>query len=332
MRHSSPSIHPPNRRTHPPGEPATPPPDSLGGVPLSSRTSAPPSNRKVPPPKPKRSRRRDRAVKRLGDFIQRLQLLTGVLVVIAAAVLVAWGLRRYLHKSPRFSISTVTVEGTRRLTRKRITQAAGVAPGTNIFQIDEHAAEAKLTSTDPWVDSATIRKELPDTLHVKIVERDPRLLANIGGRLFVIDEKGEPFKELEPGDPTDFPVLTGLRPEELDNDRASAVARIRLALALVADLEDHGVSARFPIQELHLDELGGIAVVAGTEGLSLVFGEPPYRHKVEKAARIFSELRARQVKAESIFLDNRAHPERVVVRMRNDGNSSKNAEKAESSR
>ncbi|MBM4359427.1 MAG: FtsQ-type POTRA domain-containing protein [Deltaproteobacteria bacterium] len=263
----------------------------------------------------------------MGAFIQRLQMVTGVLVVLAASVLVAWGLRRYLHQSPRFSVANVVVEGTRRLSSQRVARAAGLSAGRNIFEVDERSAEAKLLANDPWVESVKIRKELPDKVHVRIVERDPRLAANIDGKLMLVDGKGNPFKEAEAGDPMDFPIVTGLRAEQLQKDREGVLGRIRTALELLGDLDDEKVSERFPIQEVHLDEVGGVTVVAGVEALSLVFGEPPYRTKVQKAARVFGELRARQAKAEVVFLDNRAHPERVVVRMRNERASARGAEK-----
>jgi len=242
---------------------------------------------------------------------------TGVIVVMAASVLVAWGLRRYLHQSPRFAVANVVVEGANRLTTARVTRGAGVAVGNNIFDIDEDAAAARVMA-DPWVESAKVRKELPETLHIHVTERDPRLLASIEGKLFLVDGRGSVFKESEPGDPADFPVVTGIRAEELKNDPESVGRRLRGALELLADLDQERVSERFPIQELHLDEIGNITVTAGAEGLSLVFAEPPYRAKVKKAVRIFAELRGRQAKADVVFLDNRAHPERVVVRVRNE--------------
>src|SRR5207244_2204490 len=84
------------------------------------------------PPKPKPPTR---------PWLQRLSLFTGVMVVMAASVLVAWGLRRYLHHSPRFSIATVDVQGNHRLTPLQIAKSAGITTGDNIFDLDEeHAA------------------------------------------------------------------------------------------------------------------------------------------------------------------------------------------------
>jgi cell division protein FtsQ len=250
-------------------------------------------------------------------LFQKLQVMTGVIVVVAASVMVAWGLRRYLHKSPRFAVTSVVVDGVKRLSPQRVSRAAGIAAGNNIFDIDEESAAAKVR-VDPWVESAKVQKALPSTVHIRVVERDPRLAANIDGKLFLVDGRGLPFKEAEPGDPVDFPIVTGLRAEELARDGESTSRKLRTALELLADLDEERVAERFPVQEVHIDDLGQLTAIVGAEALSLVFGEPPFRAKVQKAARIFAELRTRQAKAEVLFLDNRAHPERVVVRMRNE--------------
>jgi len=238
-------------------------------------------------------------------------------VVVAASVMVAWGLRRYLHKSPRFAVTNVVVDGVKRLSPQRVSRAAGIAAGHNIFDIDEESAAAKVR-VDPWVESAKVQKALPSTVHIRVVERDPRLAANIDGKLFLVDGRGLPFKAAEPGDPVDFPIVTGLRADELARDAESTSRKLRTALELLAELDEERIAERFPVQEVHIDELGQLTAIVGAEALSLVFGEPPFRAKVQKAARIFAELRTRQAKAEVLFLDNRAHPERVVVRMRNE--------------
>jgi cell division protein FtsQ len=57
-------------------------------------------------------------------------------------------------------------------------------------------------------------------------------------------------------------------------------------------------------------------VTIGREAIALSLGQPPYRDKIEEASRILNEVARRKANASVIFLDNDAHPERVVVRMR----------------
>jgi cell division protein FtsQ len=56
--------------------------------------------------------------------------------------------------------------------------------------------------------------------------------------------------------------------------------------------------------------------VVGKSGLELVLGGPPFRRKIDQAARVVAELDVRGARADAIMLDNDARPERVVVRMR----------------
>ncbi len=258
-----------------------------------------------------------RGPKPSSGWFQRVQLMTGVIVVIAASILVAWGLRRYLHKSPRFAIAQVTVQGNRRLGPQAVVKQAGLATGDNVFDVDEDRCRAALQH-NPWIESAKVQKELPDTVRITIVEREPRLLANIDDRLLLADGHGVLFKETEPGDPTDLPIVTGIKPADVVRDRDGVTLRMRRVLDLLADLEAEQIPERLPIQEVHIGGDGDLTVFAGTDGVALTFGQPPYRLKVEKGKRILAELRARRVKADALFLDNRAHPERVVVRMRSD--------------
>ena len=50
--------------------------------------------------------------------------------------------------------------------------------------------------------------------------------------------------------------------------------------------------------------------------MQLVLGGPPFRRKLDQAARVVAELDKRGAKADAIMLDNDTRPERVVVRMR----------------
>ena len=248
-------------------------------------------------------------------WTRRLQLMVGVVVVIAASLLVAWGLRRYLRSSPRFAVRVVHVEGNARRSTHQLSQRAGIAVGKNIFEIEETVAKADLEA-DPWISSATVTTDLPHSVYVKVVEREARALASIDRTLYLVDLNGDIFKELEEGDPHDLPVVTGIEPDAVARDRQAVTIRVRRALDLVSDLDKAGIAKRYPIQEIHIHPDTSLTLTMGTSGLALAFGTPPYRNKIAKADRILGELRHRQVKPAMIFLDNDAHPERVVVRMK----------------
>ena len=91
---------------------------------------------------------------------------------------------------------------------------------------------------------------------------------------------------------------------------------IRRAIDLAAEYEHGTLAKRIPLGEVHVQADGAFLLVVGHDAMSLVLGAPPFRRKLDQAARVVAELDKRGAKADSIMLDNDARPERVVVRMR----------------
>jgi cell division protein FtsQ len=58
------------------------------------------------------------------------------------------------------------------------------------------------------------------------------------------------------------------------------------------------------------------SLVVGKSAMQIVLGTPPFRRKLDQAARIVAELDRRGARADAIMLDNDTRPDRVVVRMR----------------
>jgi cell division protein FtsQ len=127
---------------------------------------------------------------------------------------------------------------------------------------------------------------------------------------------GKPFKRADLGDPVDLPVVTGVRPESLAEDREGATRTIRRAIELSAEFERSEIGARLPLQEVHVAPDGTFALVVGRVAMQVVLGGPPFRRKLEQAARVVAELERRGARADAILLDNDTRPDRVVVRMR----------------
>jgi cell division protein FtsQ len=136
------------------------------------------------------------------------------------------------------------------------------------------------------------------------------------GELWIATAEGEPFKRVELGDPVDLPLVTGLGPDALADDRAGAMRTISRAIDLAAEYEHGALARRLPLQEVHVAADGGFALVVGKNAMELVLGPAPFRRKLDQATRVVAELEGRGAKADAIMLDNDARPERVVVRMR----------------
>jgi cell division protein FtsQ len=286
----SPVIQP-NRRVKTPRQPLDVSPEAMPGPPPPSKRTPPPSR-----------------------ILAALRTALGIVLVVSAALGVAWAARRHVMTSPRFAVTEIDVVGHERRTADVIAAESGVTAGANVFSLDLDGARARILA-DPWISQATLARRLPGTILIQITERKPAALVALRDT-YLATAEGEPFKKLEPGDPIDLPLVTGLRQEALDDDREGTMRTIRRAIDLAAEYEHGGLARRLPLEEVHVDTDGTFAVVVGRGGLSLVLGGPPFRRKLDQASRVVAELDKRGAKADSIMLDNDSRPERVVVRMR----------------
>jgi cell division protein FtsQ len=227
---------------------------------------------------------------------------------------VAWTARRHVLTSPRFALTEIDVVGNQRRTHDALVAESGLTLGANIFTLDLDSARAKLAS-DPWIAEVTLARRLPGTILVQVTEREAAALVALGD-VYLCTPQGEPFKTMEPGDPIDLPIVTGIRPDSLADDHEGAVRTIRRATDLAFEYEHSPLAKRAPLEEVHVAADGTFAMVVGSDATRLVLGGPPFRRKLDQAARVIAELERRSARADTIMLDNDTRPERVVVRVR----------------
>jgi cell division protein FtsQ len=237
--------------------------------------------------------------------------------VIAAACSVglALGVRHHVMGSPRFSVRHFEVKGNARRTVQQVVAWSGVANGANIFRVNPEDVRVRLEQ-DPWIAMAEVERKLPSTLRIFVRERDAAAVVSVGSDLYLATSEGELFKRLEPGDPNQLVVVTGI--DDVGGPGAKEWARKQLkrAFEVIELFERRGPGKKMALQQVHLAADGTIRLVAGGDAMSIELGREPYAQKIMRASRVVEEVTRRHARASAIFLDNEAHPERVVVRMR----------------
>ncbi len=103
---------------------------------------------------------------------------------------------------------------------------------------------------------------------------------SLGEHLYLVTREGEPFKEIQSGDPYDLPLITGASPENLARDRPREIERIRTGLEVLHQFERVPLSKVYPAEEVHLADAGDVTLTAGKEGVSLELGTGPWRKKL----------------------------------------------------
>lgn len=126
-----------------------------------------------------------------------------VFTVIAVLVLLVWGTHKLRQpgvlpiEHVRFELGAV--EGA------RLRQAVGAQVTGNFFTVDLRAIERALTGLS-WIESASVRREWPDTLSIRVSEYEA--VARWGADS-LLSRAGHVFKPQDGEMPDDLPVLHG---------------------------------------------------------------------------------------------------------------------------
>lgn len=114
------------------------------------------------------------------------------------AMTAAWG----------FAVDNVEVEGRARASREAILNALDVARGSPILALDPAQAKRRLESI-AWIRSAAVERRLPDTVYVRLVERQPMAFWQRHGKLVLIDRDGVSITSEQLGTYGNLIVLVG---------------------------------------------------------------------------------------------------------------------------
>jgi cell division protein FtsQ len=167
----------------------------------------------------------------------------GGLLVIAAGVLgVMWaggyfgaigdGVRRAANESAvaaGLEVRRISVMGREAADPHDLLDAVGPVLGASILDVDLDAVKARLEALG-WVRNAAVRRLLPDTLQISVLERRPSAVWQVSGKLHLIDESGAVIREVSAFEFANLPLIVGAGAPD-------AAAEVLSALASHAELK-----------------------------------------------------------------------------------------------
>lgn len=127
-------------------------------------------------------------------------------IAVGAVFLVALVAAAVVWLFPIFKVSSFEVEGNEHVVAEDAEQASGVAAGSNLVRLNAREAAHGVASL-PWVESATVSRAFPSTVHISVVEHEAVAYVEDGGRTVLVDDKGKEFVEDTP--PKEAIQLTG---------------------------------------------------------------------------------------------------------------------------
>jgi cell division protein FtsQ len=133
-----------------------------------------------------------------------------------------------------FHVDRINVRGNHRLSSGEVLAMLQDLRGRSVLAVDLEECRRSLMSS-PWVADVSLRRTLPSTVDVVILERAPLGIGRINGSLFLVDDRGAVIDEYGPNYADfDLPIIDGLSstPGEPDSDVYRALLARRLLDAL----------------------------------------------------------------------------------------------------
>jgi cell division protein FtsQ len=227
--------------------------------------------------------------------------VSGPLAIAAAS------LREFVLESPYFSVREIQVRGADKVSGDEVIAMAGLRRGMSIWSIDLAAIEGKIGG-HPWVRRVHARREFPRRLIVDVEERTPKAIVALR-KLYYVDSDGVLFKEVAPGEDVKFPLLTGLRPEQLTAPDPATRRRIKDAIRL----SELMVQRSHSLSEIHFASPDGLVVYTTAYPIALRLGWGNWSEKLDRMERLLALWKGHEERLASLDMNFR---DQVVARLR----------------
>lgn len=245
---------------------------------------------------------------------------TAFRLVVFVAVMSAVGYGSYraadvLAASPALRVEHITVRGNHRVSTGEVLAVLEGLRGESLITADlDHWRQRLMAS--PWLRDAAFRRQLPTTVEVSVVEREPIGIARVGRRLYLVDREGMVIDEYGSRYAGfDFPLLDGLSVSSGEDRPVIDPERAERAARLLEDVSRRpGLLER--ISQIDLaDQENAIVLLAGDEA-RLYLGDEAFSSRLQSYVELAPSLRERVPQIDYVDL---RFDERVYVRPLSDG-------------
>lgn len=245
-----------------------------------------------------RVRWRIRGGEKFHGVVKRMIRIAFQLLLVSFLLLAVHWVYVTLLEAPYFQIKEVEVIGAQKIPKEMFLSLPVVEGMPNIFSIKLKEV-VKPFESHPWVEQVKARKIFPNKIMIQIEEKKPMAIIQLE-ELFYIDSQGEIFAPVGDRDEFDYPYLTGLTREALENDPTETSRLIQKAIELLTIVNQKENFIFKEISEIHMDKNFGIRWFTREEGVEIKMGWEDFGDKIRRLSLVWSDLRNRGWEAASI--------------------------------
>jgi len=259
----------------------------------------------VAAPADKRFRRAEtRPGRSAAGWLRSRALRWGVVIALLLTATAA-GLM-YLARLGVFTVDRVVVRGNSRLSTGEVLMLIDGLKGESVFSADLAQYRARLLDS-PWVADATMRRVLPSTIDLRVIERVPIAVGRLGDQLFLVDPSGVIIDEYGPQYAQyDLPIVDGLVSSPangapaVDGERARLVARFVDAIATLPAIRQH-------ISQVDVTDSHNLIAILDQDPVALRLGDRDFAARLQRYLELAPSLKEqiREIDAVDLRFDER---------------------------
>lgn len=243
----------------------------------------------VAAPADKRFRRAETRPGRKGGGWWRSKALRWGVAFVALVCVLGLGLSSAV-RAQVFSINRIVVRGNARLSTGEVLAIVDGLRGDSLFAANLEAYRVKLLDS-PWVADATLRRVLPSTIDLRVIERVPMAVGRLGEQLYLIDASGVIIDEYGPQYVQfDLPIVDGLvstpsaATPVVDPERARLAARFLEALSAAPALRQH-------VSQIDVSNAHNLVVLIDQDPAQLYVGDKDFVARLQRYQEMAPTLR-----------------------------------------
>jgi len=178
-------------------------------------------------------------------------------------------------------IGHMVVRGHQRLSTGEVLALVEGLRGQNILAVDLGEWQQKLLSS-PWVESATIRRVLPSTVEISVVERRPMGIGRLGTALYLVDARGVIIDEYGPAyADIDLPIIDGIGAAPQDGGSMVDVARAEFAAGVIGAISTRPELAR-RVSQIDVSDLHDAVLILDGDPALLRLGDTEFVARLQQ--------------------------------------------------
>ncbi len=208
-----------------------------------------------------------------------------------------WGLDRFVYENKSFAIQQIDVGTDGVISPDQIRRWSGVKPGANLLALDLARVKRDL-ELSPVVRSASVERILPNSLRIRIAEREPIAQINLprpraGGGIelvvFQIDDEGcvmlpldarqrsVPLNQAE----DELPSISGIGVADLQPGRKVESVPVRAALQLLTAFESSPLAGLVDLKRIDVSA-PEVLVVTTAQGSEITMGQGNFDQQLRR--------------------------------------------------